>query len=158
MTLIGARVMVQKRGSIPSRIPRCSFSSRIARSTASTMLSVALPPPALELPVARAIAAPPTPPNVRGAFAAWRDTEYGAGPAGVRATLAGGGGVGAPVGGGKEISMKSGPLLTSAPAAAAAAARSAVGRGETAAGGAGAAARGRRARLRGGAGRERRPD
>src|SRR3954469_6130507 len=110
MTLIGARVMVQKRGSIPSRIPRCSFSSRIARSTASTMLSVALPPPALELPVARAIAAaPPAPPSARGAFAAWRDTEYGAGPAGVRAMLAGGGGggggggVGARVGEGKEI-------------------------------------------------------
>src|SRR3954470_8599698 len=128
MTLTGARDMVQKRGSIPSRIPRCSFSYRIARSTASTTLSVALPPPALELPVARAIAAaPPAPPSVRGAFAAWRDTEYGAGagPAGVRAMLAGG--VGAPVGEGKEISMKSGPLLTSAPAAAAAAARSAVG-------------------------------
>src|SRR4051794_34367455 len=145
MTLTGARDMVQKRGSIPSRIPRCSFSSRNARRTASTMLSVALPPPALEPPVARAIAAPPTPPtppSARGAFAAWRDTEYGAGPAGVRAMLAGGGGVGAPVGEGKEIFMKSGPLLTSAPAAAAAAAGSAGGGGGGRGGGGGGAARG----------------
>src|SRR3954447_7148161 len=104
MTLNGASDIVQKRGSIPSRIPRCSFSSRNARSTASTMLSVALPPPALEPPVARAIAASPrTPPSARGVFAAWRDTEYGAALAGVRAMLVGGGGVGAPVGEGKEI-------------------------------------------------------
>src|SRR6476646_7966350 len=125
MTLIGARGIGQKRGSIPSRIPRCSFSSRMARSTAATTLSLAEPPPALELPLTeRAIDAPPTPPSARGALALARASDDDE-ETGIR-EIEGGGGVAAPAGPGKEISMKSGPELTSAPAARAAAARSAV--------------------------------
>ena len=87
-------------------MPRCSFSSRRAFRTASTTLSVAEPPdppPLVERASAEGL------PRVRGAVAAGGS----AGPAAVRATVAGA----APGGGGKEISMKSGPERTSAPAA-----------------------------------------
>jgi len=94
---------------MPSRIPMCSFSSRSARRTAPTTLSL-LELPEEPPPDARASAAPP--PSERGAAAGGSAVGAGA-AAGVRATVAGA----APAGAGKEISMKSAPERTSPPTA-----------------------------------------
>ena len=85
----------------------CSFSSRSARRTAPTTLSL-LELPDEPPPVARASTAPP-PPSGRGAAAGARPADAG-GAAGARA-------IDAPAGAGKEISMKSAPDRTSPPAA-----------------------------------------